>query len=353
VILAGGAGTRFWPASRRARPKPFIPLLEEETLLAATLRRARRLSAPGQTWVVAPRALGRLTRASLPRRSRVRVLLEPAGRNTAAAVAWSAAHLAAEAPEALMAVLPADHHIPDAAAFERDLRRAARAAHQSDAIVIVGIPPSRPDPAYGYFRVRPARGRGQLEVLRFVEKPQRARARRLVASGQYLWNAGMLVASPTRILEETERWAPEVWAPLGRALDRIAGGRRPARRALDAAYRRVRPISFDYAVLERSSRIRAVKARFAWSDVGSWDALAGHLQKADGNRVKGRRRVAIIDSSGNVIWSTTQRTVALVGVEGLLVVDTGDALLVCRDDRSQDVRRVVDLLERSGREDLI
>jgi mannose-1-phosphate guanylyltransferase len=283
----------------------------------------------------------------------VRVLLEPEGRNTAAAVAWSAAHLAAEAPAALMAVLPADHHIPDAAAFERDLRRAARAALPSDDIVIVGIQPRRPDPAYGYLRVRPTPGRGQLEVLRFVEKPERARARRLVASGHYLWNAGMLVATPTRILEETRRWAPEVWDPLGRALDRIAAGQQPARRPLDAAYRRVAPISFDYAVLERSSRIRAVRGRFAWSDLGSWDALAGHLQKLDGNRVKGGRRAAIIDSSGNLIWSTTDRTVALVGVEGLLVVETGDALLVCRDDRSQDVRRLVDLLEQSGREDLI
>jgi len=181
-----------------------------------------------------------------------------------------------------------------------------------------------------------------------------ARARRFVADGAYLWNAGMLLARPERILAETRALAPEVWDALGPTLERIATGQPVSRRALARAYRAVRPLSFDYAVLERSRRVFALRGRFAWSDLGSWDALGAQLAEGEeGNRIHTPVAPVLLDARHNVVWSSTDETIALVGVEGLLVIQTTDALLVCANQRAQDVRKVVDELVRRSRGDLL
>lgn len=348
MILAGGAGTRFWPASRRALPKPFVPLLGRETLLDATLSRLRRLAPPERTWVVLSQDLARLGRRALRGRRRARLLVEPAARNTAPAIALAAAHVAGAGGD-LFGVFPADHHIADPPEFARTLARAARAAASGEHLLLVGIPPTRPDTAYGYLRVGARRSDGALRVLRFEEKPTLPRARRFAADGRHLWNAGMLVATPERVLDETRRLAPAVWRALGRVLDDIAAGRRVSRARLAAAWRRSPAISFDHAVLEKSARVLTLPGRFGWSDLGSWDSLAEHLPRVGGNRVRGAPPVATIDSSENVIWNTTDKAVVLLGVSRLAVVETEDALLVCVLDRAQEVRRVADeLLVRRG-----
>lgn len=350
MILAGGAGTRFWPASRRGRPKPFVPLVGRDTLLEATLRRAGRLAPRGTIWIVGAEAHRRLLRDALRSRSRVRVLLEPVARNTAAAIAWAAAAVRAHDPEGVVAVLPADHHIPDPSAFATGIRGAAALASRRDALVLVGIEPTRPDTAYGYLDV--AASRDALVVRRFVEKPNSARARRFARSGHHLWNSGMLVGTSERILRELRAHGSEVWPALGGVLDRIGHGRRVPRAELRAAYAAARSISFDYAVLERTAGVLAVRGRFAWSDLGSWDALLEHVSRGpDGNRVRGARPVSV-EAGDNLVWNTSGRTVALLGVEGLIVVETDDAVLVCAPDRAQDVRRVVAALERRGRREL-
>jgi len=353
VILAGGAGTRFWPASRSARPKHFIPLLGGTSLFEATLRRVRELAPPERTWVVSASGLAQATRRALRGHAGVRLLLEPEARDTAAAIAWAAARIEAEDPEALMGVFPADHHIPAPRAFARSVRAAARAASDGEGLVLVGIEPTRPDTAYGYLwlgdRVRGA----AHAVRRFVEKPSASRAKRFLRDGQYLWNAGMLVASPRRVLAEAEALAPELWKPLGPSLARIAGGGRVAAGAFARAYRRVRPVSFDYAVLERTSRALAVRGRFRWSDLGSWNALEEHLERRGGNAVGGTPPAALIEASGNVIWNTTDKAVALLGVRDLVIVETQDALLICPKDRAQEVRQVVGQLARERRQKLI
>lgn len=329
-----------------------MPLVRGTTLLEATLGRLGRLAPPKRRWVVASRELARPVRAALRAHPGVHALLEPESRNTAAAIAWAAACVAGQGAPCVLAVLPADHHIPEAGRFASTLRSAARAALATDDVVLVGVEPTRPDTAYGYLKVgRPDRS-GTSRVLRFEEKPPLARARRFAASGQHLWNAGMIVARPERVLAETREHGPEVWRALGGALEVIAGGGRVSAAALARAYRRVRPISFDYAVLERSRRVRALRARFAWSDLGSWDALAEHLEPIGGNRVKGTPPLVAIDSRDNVIWNTTGRPLALLGVQGLVVVEAPDALLICSATRAQDVRRVVDELVRRRRGDL-
>jgi mannose-1-phosphate guanylyltransferase len=349
-VLAGGAGTRFWPASRRARPKPFVPLLGERTLLEDTLDRLRPLAPPRRTWVVAARALAPLVRRALRKRGGVRLLLEPDARDTAPAVAWSAARIAAEKDGGVMGVFPADHHIPAPAAFRRTARLAAGAAADGESIVLLGIRPTRPESGYGWLRVGPERG--AAPVRSFLEKPPASRARRLLAAGDWLWNAGMLFAAPERLLEETCRCAPELWRPLGRVLRDASRGRAVGRARLTRAWRGVRPVPFDRAVLERSRRVRAVRGRFRWSDVGSWDALCEHLPRDRGNRFRGDPPLAAIDAGENLVWNTSGRPVALLGVSGLVVVETDDALLVCARERAQEVRRVVRELGRRGREEL-
>jgi mannose-1-phosphate guanylyltransferase len=351
-VLAGGAGTRFWPASRRAVPKPFVPLVGRRTLIGDTLERLRLLAPASRTTVVSAQELAGATRAALRSHRGTRLLLEPVARNTAAAIAWAAADALGRGDSGVVGVFPADHYIPDARAFAKAVRVGAAAAADGERLVLLGIEPSRPDTGYGYLRL--AKGRGAVvPVARFVEKPDLARAQRFVADGGYLWNAGMVLARPERILDETRTLSPEVWDALGPTLDAIAAGKRVARTALARAYRKVRPLSFDYAVLERSKRVFALRGRFAWSDLGSWDALGAHLPAVDENQVHAGAPPVLIDAQHNVVWSATDKTVALLGVKDLLVIQTTDALLVCANHRAQDVRKIVDELARRGHRDLL
>ena len=352
-MLAGGAGTRFWPASRRAAPKPFVPLVGRRTLLGDTLERLAAFAPAKRTTVVSAEELASATRAALRSWRGTRLLLEPVARNTAAAIAWAAAVALGRGDDGVIGVFPADHHIPNARAFAGVARTAARAAADGERLVLIGIEPSRPDTAYGYLRLGARASGGVHRVARFVEKPDLARAKRFVADGGYLWNAGMVVARPERILAETRALSPEVWDALGPTLERVAGGTRVSRRALAGAYRRVRPLSFDYAVLERSRRVFALRGRFAWSDLGSWDALGAQIAPLGSNRVHSNATPVTIDAEHNVVWSSTDKTIALLGVRDLLVIQTTDALLVCANHRAQDVRKIVDELARRGREDLL
>lgn len=352
-MLAGGAGTRLWPASRRRRPKLFVPLVGGETLFDATLRRIARIAPPGRRWVLASAELAPLVRRALRRHRGVRLLVEPSARSTGPAIAWAAAHVAAQGDGALLGVFPADHVVPDAAAFARAVRRASRAARATGDLVLIGIEPSSPDTAYGYLRVGRSRRGGAAPVVRFEEKPAAARARRFVASGRYLWNAGMLVASPGRVLAEARAHAPELWRALGGALERVASRGRMSSAAARRAFARAASISFDYAVLERSRHVRAIRAGFRWSDVGSWDALAAHLPRLGRSRALGAAPALVLSGEGNVIWNTTRLATVLLGVSGLAVVLVDDVLLVCGLDRAQELRRVADELTRQGRADLL
>jgi mannose-1-phosphate guanylyltransferase len=351
VVLAGGAGERFWPASRGARPKPFLEVVGGRSLLAATLARARRSASDGAVWVVCGREHARAIRRAtgLPAS---RVLVEPRRRNTAAAVALAATRIAALDPDAVLAVLPADHYIPDERAFAADIRRAARAARAAGVLVTLGVRPTRAETGYGYIEVGPAVGPAHprlRRVRRFVEKPDAARARRFEKSGRHLWNAGIFVWSARTILAEIAVHAPALHralAPVRRA------GAKPAPDAVLRAYRRAPSLPIDVAVLERSRRVWTLPVRWHWSDVGTWESLAGELGVA-----RGRSRViagvlAHDDRGGNLVWGRAERPIALLGVEGLAVVDTGDALLVARLDHSNAVRGIVKALKARGRLDV-
>jgi mannose-1-phosphate guanylyltransferase len=355
VILAGGAGERFWPASRQAHPKPFLRVVNEggthgrsATLLGATLTRAKRFCAPERTWVVcgAEHAKGVKSESGLPSRQ---ILVEPVRRNTAMAIGFAAVRIRAEDPNALMAVLPSDHVIPDARSFAAAIRKAARAARDSDVLLTLGVEPKRADTGLGYIQLGPAVGGaaagGLHRVRRFIEKPDQRTARRYLRQGGYLWNAGIFVWSARAILEELETWAPDVFA----ALEPLrSAGRRPGVRTIADSYRRAPSIPIDVAVLERSRRVWTLPLRFHWSDVGTWASLAEELGVGKGASQVIDGQLVECDSDANLVWSQG-KVVALLGVEGLVVIDTPDALLVARIEQSTQLRRIVAQLKAKGR----
>ena len=381
VILAGGAGERFWPASRRRHPKPFLRVVGGSTLLDATLARARRFARRDRIWIVCgSEHAGAVRRASGLAASRV--LVEPERRNTAMAAAWAALRIAAEDPDAVMTVLSADHHIPDSGAFATAIRAAALGAAGAGVLVTLGVRPTRPDVGYGYIQLGEPAGEafpGLHRVKRFVEKPDAARARRYLARGDHLWNAGVFVWSVSTLLSEVESCAPELHRALA-PLRRQPRGRNRA--ALLASYRAAPSLPIDVAVMEVSSRVWTLPVDFAWSDVGTWASLAEQLgvgrpeEPAAGARgraagrktrtAKGAKGRAVGDAAGNrvlagdvlleqarsnLVWGG-QRLVALLGVEGLAVIDTDDVILITKLDGDSDVRRLVAALKAEKRDDL-
>jgi len=308
-------------------------MLQETVARIAPIIRRRHIV------VVTGRAHARAVRRQLPGLSAANVLVEPEARNTAAAIALAALHVARRSPDGVMAVLPADHAIGDLAAFRRDLGLALDVAERSGALVTIGVTPTHPETGYGYIRTGAdlpgTRGRA-ARVEAFIEKPARARAERLLAGGGVLWNSGIFAWRADAIVAALRTHLPDVIGPL-----EAARGRNLAR-----VYRRLPSISIDHGVMERASEVAVVRARFRWSDVGSWAAVATLWSGGNGRNAL-RGRALPIDSNGCLIDSP-DRLVAVLGVDDVVVVDTPDAVLVCRKDRAQDVRLVVEELRRRG-----
>jgi mannose-1-phosphate guanylyltransferase len=357
VVMAGGSGTRFWPLSRKDRPKQFLPLDGEEPMLAATVARMPPLAGLDRTYVVCGPNHAAAARRILPGLPRANLVVEPVPRNTAPCVGLAALHVRRRDARGVMAMLPADHHVARPAAFREAIAAAARLAADG-AIATIGIRPDRPETGYGYLKVGarlPAQGRGRhairpARVERFVEKPDRATASRYLARGGYLWNSGIFVFRADVILDEIREALPELGERL-EVLERSLGTPGYAR-TLRRVFPEAPSISIDHGVMEKSRRIVVVPAEFGWSDVGSFAALSevhplddlGNVRQGDATVIEGR---------DNVVVARGGRPVAVVGVDGLVVVDAGDAVLVVAKDRAQDVRKAVEEMKRRGREELL
>jgi mannose-1-phosphate guanylyltransferase/mannose-6-phosphate isomerase len=355
VVLSGGSGTRLWPVSREALPKPFMRLGGELSLLQRTLARALPLATDGRAAIVTNHEYFFRTRdeiAALPglaRSLRVTQLLEPQGRNTAPAIALAALWAQETAPGATLLVLPADHLIPDESAFAASAREAVALAERG-AIVLFGIQPTAPETGFGYIELGDRLPDSQAcRVRRFVEKPDAATAVQFLQMGNFVWNSGMFCFGAQTILDALQAHCPDV-LEAARAAWEATRGQATDERALIAAepFARCRDISIDYAVMEKAENVVVLPSRFGWSDIGSWRAVAEQLPAdAQGNTTLGD--TMLVDTHNTHVQSE-DRLVAAVGLDNLLVIDTPDALLVANKDASQQVKEIVARLKASGHE---
>ena len=349
VIMAGGSGTRFWPHSRRRRPKQFLSVAGSASLLQDTVGRLRGLVALEQVLVVASRDVAAQVRKQLPQLPAANLLVEPRARGTAPCLALSAAYIAERDPAAAMAVFPADHVIQPRQGFQRSVRLAFETAEREHCLVAFGVEPTHAETGYGYIRVGPRRpaARPRLHwASRFVEKPAAAKARRYVAAGEYLWNSGMFVWRVDVLRDALRAHAPAIASALWTANDALSRRRDWRRR-----YEKLKSESIDVAVMEKAERVAVVEGAFEWSDVGSWDAMSSLWPTdLDGNACRGE--VLQIDCHNTVVHAEG-RLIAMLGVDDLVVVESSDALLICPRDRAQEVRRIVDALAGGHRRSLV
>jgi mannose-1-phosphate guanylyltransferase len=344
LILAGGSGTRFWPASRRRRPKQLLALEGRRSLLAETVARLAPLVPTERIWISTTDELAPAVAAELPEVAAERLVVEPAGRNTAPAIGWALHRMDAASRAGAVAVLPSDHRIAAPAEFRRALELAFEAAERDDRVVTLGVAATRAETGFGWLELdpSPAGADGLRRVVRFREKPDVAGAERHLAAGD-LWNAGMFVFRGESFLAHLERLAPE----LASGLRRLAA--EPERAG--ELYPALPAISVDHAVMEKLDRLVTVPLACGWDDLGSWSALHDVLSPdADGNRTRGD--AVAVDARDNLLVAEAG-TVAVLGVEGLVVVRTADAVLVVPRERAQEVRRLVDRLAAAGRSELL
>ena len=356
VVLAGGSGTRFWPLSRKMMPKQLLSIVGDRSMLALTFDRVARIIPEKQSWIVTTRAQADQVRREMrdAKMGGIHVLEEPAGRNTAAAIGLAAVLVARRDPDAILAVFPADHHIQKPERFTELIEAAAGVAEEGW-LVTLGIEPTRPETGYGYIQrgsplELPSGGSPPSEafrVARFAEKPDVKTAERYLASGDFYWNAGIFVWRADRFLAEMESYLPEHYAGLQEIASLLGESGEPDLERVDGIYRGLESISVDYGIMERSDRVAVLPAEMGWSDVGSWASLRELLDKDDrGNILQGD--VMALDTTGCLVRSE-DRLVATLGLNGLIVVDTADALLICPEGRSQDVKKFPELLMEAGR----
>ena len=340
VIMAGGRGERLWPMSRRDCPKQFLSLCgEQETLIASTVNRMKALTDISKIYIVTGRDYKNITADQIPGLPEENILCEPMGKNTTACIGYACQMVKKKHGDAVMMVVPSDHFIKNIKAFADDMEKCCDIAEEMNTIVTIGINPTRPETGFGYIKVNksaPVEGKELAwKMMKFVEKPEYKAAKRYLASGRYLWNAGMFVFPVSYMLKCIKRFHPHnaaCLATIGRCI-----GKRNEDLITYQMFDKMEPISIDYSVMEHVRGSVTVEARFDWNDVGTWAAIP-EVQKADenGNYVTGK--VVSYESTGNIIVTEEGRSVAALGVTDLVIVESGNALLVCHKDYAQKLK---------------
>lgn len=348
VIMAGGGGTRFWPLSRKRTPKQLLNLSGKEVMVNEAVDRLASVCGFENIFIVTNSAQVERTRQVTEGRvQKCKILAEPAARNTAACIGFAAVAILKKYGDGIMVITPSDAYIRDNKTFTEVLKRAVSAAESGKNLVTVGIAPTFPATGYGYIRC--GEGDNVKKVESFVEKPAFDVAVEYLASGNYVWNSGMFVWKASLILQKFRQYLPDIYADLIKIYDAI--GTAAEAETVERVYPSIRPVSIDYGIMEKSDNILVVPGEFGWSDVGSWDMLSAlHTTDGEGNIAVGD---ALLCDCKNTTAYSSGRTVAAVGVENLVIVETADAVMVCPRDRAQDVKKIVDELSLKKREELL
>ncbi|MGZ3654680.1 MAG: mannose-1-phosphate guanylyltransferase [Bdellovibrionota bacterium] len=351
-VLAGGSGTRFWPRSRAKQPKQFLAIAGDEPLLVTTIRRFHGWIPPERVVVLTTKALEAETLTLLKAFPGAQVIAEPEGRNTAPTLVMAMEWLRARDSGATAVVVPADHWINDVPEYISVMKRAVEAAESSGALCTIGVQPTRAETGYGYIRTGEAVVPHVFRVDRFVEKPKREVAETMVQSPEYLWNSGMFVWSVDGFFRELAAANPDFITAFAGYRDALAK-EQDASAAMIKNFYQAPAISIDYALLEKSRKVIVVMgSSFGWNDLGSFVSLEEVYPKSEGGVARAGGRVMAVDSLANIV-DAPGKTVALLGVTDMIVVDTGDVILVAAKERAQDVKKIVERLKAEGRKDLL
>jgi len=354
VLMAGGIGTRFWPRSRRESPKQVLNIIGKNSMIQATFKRLKGLVDQSNIYIVTNPNQENKIREQLAELSVNNFVLEPFGRNTAPCIGLAAVKIVSEDPDGIMVVLPADHLITDVQEFQTVINLAIEFASKNGGLVTIGISPTFPSSAYGYIQresdAAEINGHKLYKVRTFAEKPNIETAELFLSSGDFYWNSGMFIWKASTILEEISDKLPEIYEGLMEIKETLGSPQYDAK--VEEVYRKIRGISIDYGVMQTSDQVYVIPAKLGWNDVGSWE-IVYDISEKDNNRITGEYQNLInVDSSESYIYSP-QKLVALVGIKNVVVVDTGDALLICKKSHSQDVKEVVEQLIKKGMDDFM
>lgn len=347
VIMAGGGGTRFWPLSRKKTPKQLLNLSGKELMINEAVDRLSLVTERSNIFVVTNTSQAeQMLKATSGRIEPDHILIEPAARNTAACIGYSAFEIVKKYGDGIMVITPSDAYIRNNEEFARVLQIAIDEAEQTDSLLTVGITPTYPATGYGYINFETSKNPIK-NVLKFVEKPNRETAQTYLLDGSYVWNSGMFIWKASVILKYFKQFLPDIYINLEKISEKM--GTFQEKYTIESIYPKLRSISIDFGIMEKADNIKVVPGEFGWSDVGSWDML-GALNESDkdGNVKVGN--ILCVESRGNVVYSG-DRLVTLVGVEDMVVVSTPDAVMVCPKSKTQDVKKIVDKLTLDGKEE--
>jgi mannose-1-phosphate guanylyltransferase len=349
VIMAGGAGTRFWPLSRKKKPKQFLPIVSDKTMIEETVHRLLTKVPANNIYTIANFEQTQVIRGLLPDLPQENLFVEPQGRNTAPSLMLATAWIYLRNPKAVLAALPADHLIKDAPLFLKKLEAGATAAATGENLITFGIPPAYPETGYGYIRFSPKKPVHFLDepfflVQEFKEKPEYEQAKNYLEEGNYFWNSGMFLWQADIFVQKLEKHAPSMFIYWKKILDAL---KNKDEAQIASVFEEIPSMSIDYALMEKAEGVLMGKGNFGWSDVGAWSALADIWSRDEqGNTLKGE---SIILDSQNCLLHNPHKLTALIGVKDIIVVDTEDALLITQKNMDQKVKDIVEKIKQKGK----
>lgn len=339
IIMAGGIGSRFWPYSRKSQPKQFLDVLGVgKSLLQLTYHRFLPLCPPENIYIVSNEAYYSQIKSQLPDLTDDQILLEPNRRNTAPCIAYASYKIASKHPNAYMIVTPADHAIFMEDEFVRTCHLAVDFAKKDNCLVTIGIKPNRPETGYGYIQYVQATNNEVKKVKTFTEKPQLELAKTFIESGDFVWNAGIFIWNSNTIIRSFEKYLPEISETFSSIADQYYTNEEKEK--INWAYARTKSISIDYGIMEKAENVFVVPADFGWSDLGSWSSLHEHSKKDDHNNAYDGN-VMVYDCQENIIHAPDDKLIVVQGLEGYLVADCDDVLMICKKDEESKIRSIV------------